>query len=164
MLSLRLIRLMDTHSDLLGSALLETITSSPECADMRKVPPDLLRVRTYEIYRDLNQWLTGKTSGEMARYYRNLGAERSEQAVPLSHLIWAIRAAKKNLWDFLEREGLWENPVELHGSLELLALLDRFFDEAIYHAAVGYERHQSARAKATTTTYPWEDPLAHSRP
>jgi hypothetical protein len=67
----------------------------------------------------------------MGRYYRNLGAERAEQGVSLSHLIWAIRAAKMNLWEFLEPEGLWENPVEIHGSLELLALLDRFFDEAI---------------------------------
>ena len=146
MLSLRLIRLMDTHSEPLGRALLDMITNSPECADLRKVPPDLLSLRTHEIYRDLNEWLGGKTLAEMGRYYRNLGAERAEQGVSLSHLIWAIRAAKKNLWEFLEREGLWENPIEIHGSLELLALLDRFFDEAIYNAAVGYERYHAARA------------------
>jgi hypothetical protein len=44
------------------------------------------------------------------------------------------------LWGFLQREAFGERAWELFGELELLRLLDQFFDNALYYAAVGYER------------------------
>lgn len=146
MLSLRLIRLLDTHSESLAETLLERILTSEECADMHKVPRDELAVRAREIYHNLSDWLSNGTEWEMARRYVALGAERASQGVPLSHFIWAIGLTKKTLFEFLEREGLSDNPIELYGSLELLIILDRFFDSAIYYATVGYERYHARRA------------------
>jgi len=143
MLSLRLIQLIETHSDLLTENLLGTLGSAPECADLLKIPPGHLRARAHEIYRNLADCLIGETGAEIARRYTALGIERAGQGVALSHVVWAIHATKRNLWTFLEREGLADNPIELNRSLELLALLDRFFDTAIYFVAVGYERYHS---------------------
>lgn len=141
--SLRLIRLLDTHSEQLAETLHERIMKAPECSDMRKVPRDHLELRAREIYRNLSDWLASGTEWEIAHRYLALGQERAAQGVALSHFIWAIGATKKTLFEFLEREGLSDNPIELYGSLELLTLLDRFFDTAVYHAAVGYERQHA---------------------
>lgn len=147
MLSLRLIRLLDTHSEQLAETLFAALESAPECADLRKVPQDHLRVRSHEIYRNLSDWLAGRTQEGIARHYVALGRERAEQGVRFSHFIWAIRVTKETLYVFLEHEGFSDNPVELHASLELLTLLDRFFDSAMYYAAVGYERYNTQHAR-----------------
>ena len=44
--------------------------------------------------------------------------------------------------DFVQREGLSENAMELHGELELLYLLGRFFDR-VYYAAVDYDQERN---------------------
>jgi hypothetical protein len=59
--------------------------------------------------------------------------------VPLSEVIWVIVLTKENLWDFIKKEAVLERPVEVFGELEMLQLLEQFFDRAIYYAAVGYE-------------------------
>jgi len=50
---------------------------------------------------------------------------------------------KENLWEFLKNEKVEDRPVEVFGELEMLQLLDRFFDRAVYYAAVGYELRKS---------------------
>ena len=106
---------------------------------------EVVRARAYEIYRNLGDCLMRETDYEIAKRYQTLGMERAKQGVALSHMVWAIHATKRNLLEFLEREGISDSPIELNRSLELLALLDRFFDTAIYYATVGYERQQSGR-------------------
>lgn len=147
MLSLRLVHLIEAHSDRLADTLLRTISSSPECADLRKLPAEVVRARAYEIYRNLGDCLTSETDYEIAKRYEALGVERAAQHVALSHVVWAINATKRNLREFLEHEGVSDSPIELNRSLELLALLDRFFDTAVYFVTVGYERQQAGRQR-----------------
>jgi hypothetical protein len=63
--------------------------------------------------------------------------------VAYSHFLWAITATKEHVRAFIDREGLADNAMELHGKLELLHLLDHFFDRALYYAAVGYEQERT---------------------
>jgi hypothetical protein len=51
-----------------------------------------------------------------------------------------ITLTKENLWEFIKKEIAIERPVEVFGELEMLQMLDYFFDRAIYYAAIGYER------------------------
>jgi hypothetical protein len=44
-----------------------------------------------------------------------------------------------------------DRPVEVYGELEMLQLLDHFFDRAIYYAAVGYELKHSRAEKLEAT-------------
>ena len=65
--------------------------------------------------------------------------ERAEQRIPLPQLAWAILLTKEHLWEFLDREGLYGGAASVFGELELLRLLDQFFDRALYFATEGYE-------------------------
>ena len=47
---------------------------------------------------------------------------------------------KENLWEYLKREAGLDRPTEIFGELEMLQLLDQFFERAIYYAAIGYEQ------------------------
>ena len=146
MLAVRLVRLIESHSEQLARGLTEKVWNSPKCSDLHKVPADELQARTHEIYRNLSDWLMNKTEAEVERRYTEIGASRARQGVAFSHFVWAITATKEHVRTFVQREGLADSAMELHGELELLHLLDQFFDRALYYAAVGYERAVTARA------------------
>ena len=112
----------------------------------RNVPPEELKQRVYEIYRHLGDWLLGKSEFDIEARYREIGVRRAQQGVPLSQVTMTIILTKENLWEFLKKESVLDRPVEVFGELELLQLLEQFFDHAIYYAAVGYERVSATHA------------------
>jgi len=142
MLAVRLVKLIEKHSEQLSRELSEKVWDSPRCSDLHKVPPNELDARTHEIYRNLSDWLLDKTEAELERRYTELGARRAEQGVAYSHFLWAIISTKEHMRAFVQREGLSDTAMELHGDLELLFLLGQFFDRALYYAGVGYERER----------------------
>ncbi len=146
MLAVRLVNLIEAHSQQLSEGLLKKLLTSERTTDLHKVPQEELVERTYEIYRNLSDWLLSKTEADIERRYTEIGARRAQQGVAFSHFLWAISATKTHLHEFLRREGLVDSTVELIGELELLQALDQFFDRALYHASVGYERARQTRA------------------
>ena len=113
MLSYRLVRLIESHAEALASGL--------------------------EIYRHLGERLLGKNELDIEQRYREIGARRAVPEVPLSEVIQVIVLTKENLWDFLKSEGVMDCAIEITPELELLQMLEMFFDRAIYYATVGYE-------------------------
>jgi hypothetical protein len=148
MLAYRLVRLIETHSDALAASLLERVQNSPLLTDYHNVPPEELKLRVYEIYRHLGEWLSSKSEQDIERRYKEIGASRAAQQVPLSQLNWTIILTKENLWEFLKKEAVMERPTEVFGELEMLQLLDQFFDRAIYFGALGYEQYRTAHPPA----------------
>jgi hypothetical protein len=146
MLAYRLVRLIETHSDALASNLLERVQASDHVVAYRNVPCEELKQRVYEIYRHLGDWLLGKSEFDIEKRYLEIGARRAQQNVPLSQLVWTIMLTKENLWEFLKKEAVLEQPTEVFGELEMLQLLDQFFDRATFYAAVGYERSVGPQA------------------
>ena len=145
MLAYRLLRLIEAHSDVLAAGLLQKVQRSPQLTGYDKVPPEELKQRVQEIYDHLCEWLLGKHAHDIKARYIEIGARRAAQHVPLNELIWAIVLTKENLWEFLEQETVLDRPVEIFGELEVLKLMDQFFDRAQYYAAVGYEEARSAQ-------------------
>ncbi|HUI41992.1 MAG TPA: hypothetical protein VL523_08490 [Terriglobia bacterium] len=143
MLANRLVNLIESHSDRLASSLLEKVQNSDSTSAYGNVPPEELQQRVYEIYQHLGDWLLGKTDLDIERRYREIGARRYRQRVPLSELVWAITLTKENLWEFLSWECVPDRLIEVFGELELLQLLGRFFDRAIHYAVLGYEQASS---------------------
>jgi hypothetical protein len=143
MLAGRLVRLIEKNSEKLARELSEKVWNSPRCSDLHKVPPDELQARTREIYQNLNNWLMDMTESEIERRYTELGARRAAQGVAYSHFLWAITATREHMTAFVQREGLSDSAVELHGELELMHVLSQFFDRALYYTAVGYERERT---------------------
>lgn len=142
MLAVRLVRLIENHIEELSRDLSEKVWNSPRCSDLNKVPATQLEARTREIYRNLSDWLLDKTEAQVERRYTELGAARAQQGVAYSHFVWAITSTKEHVRAFVQREGLCESAMELHGELELQLLLGHFFDLVLYHAAVGYEQER----------------------
>jgi hypothetical protein len=139
MMLYRLVRLIETHSQALAACLLDQVQNSELTQSYQNVPSEELKERVYDIYRHLGEWLMGKDELYLEQRYLQIGARRAGQRVPLSAVIWVIVLTKENLWDFVKKESVLERPVEVFGELEMLQLLEQFFDRAIYYASVGYE-------------------------
>jgi len=144
MLAYRLVRLIETHSDELAAGLLKRVQDSELTRSYRNVPPEELRQRVYEIYRHLGEWLLGKNAFDIEQRYEEIGTRRAHQGVPISELIWTITLTKENLWEFLKKEATMERPAEVFGELEMVHLLEQFFERAIYYASIGHERAHAA--------------------
>ena len=146
MLATRLVHLIETHADQLSHRLIRKLQDDAHCVELRKVPVEELRARSYEVYRHLADWLVHKTEHDLQDAYREIGARRARQGVAFSHVLYALTATKEELWKFLEDEGIVTKPIELFGEMELFRLLDQFFERALYYAASGYEQ---ARCRTT---------------
>ena len=149
MIALRLVRLIENHSDELAVGLMTKFQNSPRTRELLKVPAGELRDRSYEIYRNLSAWLLHTKESEIEQRYVDIGARRAAQEVPLSEVCWAIMLTKEYLWDFLEQQGFLRSSLEILGELELLRLLDQFFDRALCFAAEGYEQVRTAGARGS---------------
>jgi hypothetical protein len=143
MFAFKLIQLIETRAEPLSEGLMRRIKKDDRCVDLlRRVPSDELRRRSHEIYRNLNDWLRNKTESEIEERYIGLGMRRAKQGVPYSDLLWAVSATKEHLWDFMQAEGLFTEPVDMLGGMDLLHSLERFFDRTLYFAAIGYQNVQ----------------------
>ena len=152
MLALRLVRLIERHADELREQLMEKFRASAHTRDIQKIPDAELRCRIQEVLQHLGEWLLTKTVADIEMRYRGLGTRRAAQGVALSDFCWAIVLTKEHLWDFLQRQGFLRSPVEIYGELELVRLLDQFFDRALCYATEGYEQH-SRFPVAESSTY-----------
>lgn len=144
MITFRLVRLIESHSEALASSLLYKVQNSPFTKSYGKVPPDELKERVRGVYEHLGDWLLGKKDVDIERRYRAIGARRFQQNVPLNELVWAIVLTRENLWEFLTWESGLDRPIEVFAELELLHLVGQFFDRAVFYSAAGYEEARLA--------------------
>ena len=149
MFSYRLVRLIESHADALAAGLEEKVHGSAQIIHFRQIPAHELRERVYEIYRHLGEWLLGKNELDIEHRYREIGGRRAHLGIPLSEVIHAIVLTKENLWEFLKSEAVIDHAIEIMGELELLQMLEMFFDRAIYYAAVGYEEEVARQVHET---------------
>jgi hypothetical protein len=150
MIALRLVRLIEDHSDELATQLITKIQTSPRTGDMCKVPPEELWERSHEILRNLSEWLLDKPGADIEQRYTEISARRAGQGVSLSDYCWALVLTKEHLWEFLQKQCFLRGPVELYGEIELLRLLDQFFDRALCCAAEGFEQYARAQLAPVT--------------
>lgn len=146
MIVLKLTELIEKHADELARGLLAKLLASEKTADMRKVPAKELEERVYEVYRNLSVWLLTKTEAEVASRYVAIGTRRQFQGVRLPQLIWAIITVKEHLLEFLNQEFLVNETFDALQKLELIWLVDRFFNHALYYVARAYDRPGAIRA------------------
>ncbi len=146
MIAPRLVELIERHSEDLAQGLLQRLAADHRTADfVAKVPQEEIRQRAFEVYHNLSDWLIDRTEADVERAFTRIGAQRATQDVALSSLVAAIAAVKERLWAFLKTEAMPERPQELLGEIELLEMVDLFFDRATYYAALGYEREKRSR-------------------
>lgn len=143
MIALRLVRLIESNANHLADSLLQKLRTSAHTPGLHGLPEQDLRDRCLEIYSHLSDWLLHKSGSDIEQRFTRVGELRARQGVALADVVWGILLTKEHLWSFLERQGM-AGPVELHGELEFLRLLDQFFDRSIYYLAKGYEHGKAA--------------------
>jgi len=147
MLAMKLVRLIERHSDTLSAKLAEQIRSSDRTSEFRNIPLADLRLAATDVYRNLGEWLLQKTEGEISGRFHAIGARRAAEGISLHQWVWALTLTRDHLWRFLRQEAFADSIFELHAELELHHLLSQFFDRAIYYGILGYEEEQQRRPK-----------------
>ena len=151
LLAYRLVKLIENHSDGLVRSLHNRYRNCSKCSAYSGVPESELIENVYDVYRHLGEWLLGKNEADVARRYREIGAQRAAQGVPISQVVWMACLVRENLWDYLQKHAELERPAEIFGELELLEMLDQFFHLVIYYAALGHERATSGHTVPVET-------------
>jgi len=139
MLAMRLVKLIEAHSQALCRDLTEEIRRSERTSDFRKIPVAELRLAAGEVYRNLGDWLLQKTDSDIEQRFKSVAAQRMAEGIRLHQFVWALLLSRDHLWQFLRYQSFGDNVVALFGELELQRLLNLFFDRAIYYAVLGYE-------------------------
>ena len=138
MVALRLIRMIESHSDEIARTLATRIRTSPKTSQLQKVPESELLTGLQELLLHMSEWLLSKTDTDIEQRYHLLAARRASQGIALADSCWAVIMTKEYLWAFIQKQGFFRNPIELYGEMELLALVDQFFDRALCYMAEGY--------------------------
>ncbi len=154
MIALRLVRLIETHSETLAHGLMRRLEATPKCSDLSRVPRQEMEERCREVYQNLSEWLTHKTESDIEREYRLIGRRRVQQGIRFSHFYWAVVVIKEHLYDFLVREGITETPLDLRAGFELMRLVEQFFERAILYVELEYEEAGALRAGERVTSHP----------
>ena len=139
MLGLRLVHLIEAHSEELAQELTRQLREAERTREFRTIPPEELHRAVIEVYRNLGEWLLQKSEADIGERFRAIAARRASQGVRLSEFVWALVISRNHIWHFLQREAFVDNIVELFGELELQKMLNQFFDRAVYFATLGYE-------------------------
>ncbi len=151
MFAARLVQFIESHADELSDGLIRKLKTSARCEPLlERVPAEELKRRTHEIYRNLSDWLQGKTESEIEERYIGLGMRRARQGVPLTAFLWALTLTREYLWELLLREAQLGEP-DLLGEIGLLHSLEQVFDRALYFASLGWEmgaRQPAEKAEA----------------
>ena len=151
MLALKLVRLIEEHSEELAMGLTDKLRQSERTSDFCKVSPEGLCLAAAEIYHNLGEWLLQKTETDIAERFRRLGERRAAEGVGLHQFVWALVISHNHLWQFVQREAFADNVIQLSGKLELEQMLNQFYDRAVYYGVLGYTEAKDRERDAQGT-------------
>lgn len=134
-----LLAVIHTHAEELAAELIVDLRNNPRTKYLRGVGPEEFRRRAVDLYANLSAWLAERREEDIARAYESLGAARCAEGVAASELVAALLLAKSRLLDFIRRNDSLSTSVELYQLGELLEMIERFFDQAIYYSLRGHE-------------------------
>lgn len=146
MIALRLVRLIEAHSLEIASEIVRRVLTSSRTLDLRTIPELELQIQAEEFLQDFGQWSPGQPNVEIETRYRELGTRRAMQGVGAADACWALVLAKEYLCEFLRKRAFVRGPAELYGEMELLWLLDQFFNAALCSLMEGYALAREAPA------------------
>jgi len=146
MLGLRLMRLIERHSEELALGLTQKLQIAERTSDFRKISSAELELAAAEIYGNLGEWLLQKTEDDIEARFRAIAARRAEEGIGVYQFVWALIISRNHLWQFLQAQAFADSIVALHGELELQQMLNQFFDRALYYGVLEYaERTDEGR-------------------
>ncbi len=148
MLSPRLVKMIEDHAEELTASLVNDLQSNTRTPHYHSLTREELHHRTYDVYRNLGQWLSHETEATIESSYAHLAKRRFAEGIPLSEVVYALILTKEHLREYVRFSGLIDSAVELHSERELHRLIGQFFDRAIYYTVKGYEHETVQHGKA----------------
>ena len=164
MISLKLVHLIEEHASELADAIVVKLHSNPRTRSLQNIPAPDLRNRIQDTLYDFHGWLLTRGDHSVQERYRELGKHHATHGVALPDLCWAFVVIKEHLWNFVERQTFHTNSVEIHAELELMRLLEMFFDSAICYVAEGHEQMRGEMRAPTRPLGESQVPLIPGRP
>ena len=139
MLSDSLIGFVNESIPLVARLWLADVRSNHTTSAYLRLDPETLLGECTTSLQQLGGWLEGESTEEqIRRFFRELGARRQAQGVPLHELLSAIMLLKRQIWAHARSQGVWQRPVEMYRVMELQSRFAVFFDRAMYHSARGF--------------------------
>jgi len=145
-----LIELIEIHSRRLTADVVDDLLNNQRTRGFRTVRRCDLEPRVAELLHHLGNWIGDPRSDRTRAEFTEWGRRRFDQGIPLSELVFAIIIIKQHLHRYIGDHGLvgaafprveadYVLPLHLHSLQELNLQVGRFFDEALYSLAIGYE-------------------------
>jgi len=146
----KLVELIETHSGRLTSDVVQDLLTNERTRGFRAVRQDELEDRIFQIVHHLGNWIGDPNSVTVRAEFADWGRRRFTQGIPLSEIPYAVIILKQHMGRYILDNGLVDAafprvdsdyvlPMHLNSLQDLHARLGRFFDEALYHLACGYE-------------------------
>jgi hypothetical protein len=150
MIGARLVELIEIHSPRLTQDIVTELVTNERTRGFRAVRRTDLEQRVAELLHHLGNWMANPQSGQTRAEFTRWGRRRFDEGIPLSELIFAVIIIKQHLHRYIADNGLVDAsfprveadyilPLHLHSLQELNLQVGRFFDEALYSLAIGYE-------------------------
>jgi|SRR5690348_3288705 hypothetical protein len=140
MLSSKLVRLIESHSEKITADAVQRMRKDPELSHFKKLPDSELRSWARHILQHLGDWLALSDDQQIASCYEGVGKMRFDEAVPLAESVRSFQTLKDLIVAYVRNQANRQTALEIYAEEELEHLLSRFFDRVIYHVVKGYER------------------------
>jgi hypothetical protein len=158
----KLVELIENHARRLTSDVVQDLLTNERTRGFRVVSPEELDQRIFQIVAHLGNWIGDPNSKIVQAEFADWGRRRFEQGIPLSEVMYAVIILKQHMGRYILDNGLVDAafpridgdyilPMHLNSLQDLHARLGRFFDEALYYLACGYEVEAKAVALRAST-------------
>jgi hypothetical protein len=151
MVAERLVELIEIQAVRLAADVAQDLMTNTRTTGFRSVNREELEERLFNLLHHLGDWISDRRSEKVQLEFADWGRRRFNQGIPISQIVFAIIVLKQHLRRYVREHGLVEAsfprvdgdyvlPMHLHSLQELNTQIGLFFDEALYHLALGYER------------------------
>ncbi|HEY1484082.1 MAG TPA: hypothetical protein VGF19_15230 [Candidatus Acidoferrum sp.] len=151
MLSIRLIKLIETHADALTHEVVEDLLTNEYTPAFHRIPAGDLAPRVLRLYQHLGNWIGDPKDDAIRVEYEDWGRIRCRQGVPLSEVVYSLILTKKHLRRYIREHAsiIFSGdavtpgefvPLELFSIQELNYVVGDFFDRALYYLTRGHEK------------------------
>jgi hypothetical protein len=159
MLSGKLARLIEEHSEQIAKAAIRQISDNPNLRHLSSLSDSRLFENWCDILAKLTRWFEPSQRDALASEHEEAGRARLEQGIPLHESVLALQLVRNQTVRYVTEQELDRNYIELYAEEELERWLANFFDFLTYHLVKGYEaalrekaglefgEHQAPRAK-----------------
>jgi hypothetical protein len=139
MLSARLVRLIEQHSDEISNRLIDAIRAHHDLPTLASESDAELQQWAGDILQNLGHLLSApKDEATLSRYHL-MGRLRFEESIPLHEAVLRLHLLKDKIVGFVHEQGFPMTSLQLYAEEELEHRICGFFDAAVYHVVRGYE-------------------------